>query len=151
MKTYSIREGEHTDLPQVLELIRELAVFERAPNEVTNTLERMLEDGFGAQPIFGFYVAEVEGIIVGLSLFYYRYSTWKGRCLYLEDLIVTQSHRGLGIGSALFDQTVEHGRKSGCVRMNWQVLDWNVEAINFYEKYGASLDGEWVNCSIDLK
>ncbi len=145
-----IREGKKKDLPRVLELIRELAEYERAPDEVTNTVEAMEKDGFGPEPLYGFYVAEdpAEGII-GLALYYYRYSTWKGKRMYLEDIIVTENHRGKGIGKSLFDKVIAKGIDAGCSGMVWQVLDWNEPAIQFYrEVYGANLDGEWINCSI---
>lgn len=145
----TIRQGEEADLPETLELIKELAVFERAPDAVSNTLQQMKKDGFGPNPVYGFFVAEKGGIIIGLSLFYYRYSTWKGKCLYLEDLIVTESERNNGVGADLFDATVKYAKDNDCVRMNWQVLDWNQSAIDFYKKYGAELDGEWINGSLD--
>lgn len=148
--THKIRTGKEEDLPMALKLIRELAVFERAKDEVTNTLDRMRVDGFGPEPVFGFLVAERDSEIIGLSLFYYRYSTWKGRCLYLEDLIVTESERRKGIGTALFERTMELAKEKNCVRMNWQVLDWNEPAINFYRKYHAHLDHEWINCSLPI-
>ena len=154
MKNYqtdiNIRQGTEADLEAIHALIVELAIFEREPNAVTNTVERMKKEGFGDEPAFGFYVAEVDGAIVGLTLFYYRYSTWKGRCLYLEDLIVTESMRGKGIGKLLFERTIQHGKDNNCARMNWQVLDWNTDAIDFYKKYNAELDGEWINGAIDL-
>jgi GNAT superfamily N-acetyltransferase len=146
----SIRKGTKADLPAALELIKELALFEKAPQEVTNTLSMMEEDGFGANPIFGYILAEVDGAIIGMSLYYYRYSTWKGKRLYLEDLIVTESKRGLGIGKLLFEETIEIAKKTNCTGMMWQVLDWNEPAINFYKKYNAHFDGEWVNCSLNL-
>lgn len=137
-------------MPSVLELIRELAVFEKAPNAVTNTLEMMERDGFGDKPIYGLFVAEnADNEIVGISLYYTRYSTWKGPCMYLEDLIVTESERGNGYGKALFDATYEEAQKLGMPYMMWQVLDWNQPAIDFYETYGATFDGEWVNCTVD--
>lgn len=145
----SIREGVREDLPRVLELVKELALFERAPHEVTNTLEMMEHDGFGPAPIFGFFVAERGGRIVGLSLYYWRYSTWKGKRLYLEDIIVTESERGHGIGKLLFDTTMKKAIDENCTGMMWQVLDWNEPAIAFYKKYGAKLDGEWVNCHLE--
>ena len=145
-----IREGTIDDLPRALELIRELAEFERAPHEVTNTVEMMQEDGFGEKPIFGFYVAEKEGTIVGLSLYFYRYSTWKGKKLYLEDIIVTEKERGNGIGKELFDQTVRKAKMDNCMGMSWQVLNWNEPAIEFYrKKYNCSFDDEWINCKLD--
>lgn len=144
-----IRKGRKDDLEKVLELVKELAAFERAPEQVTNTLELMEKDGFGASPIFGFFVAENENAIVGLSLYYWRYSTWKGKRLYLEDIIVTESERGKGIGKKLFDRTMQHALDEDCSGMMWQVLDWNEPAIKFYENYGASLSNEWINCSLE--
>ena len=146
----TIRTGIKADLPRVLELIKELALYEKAPHEVTNTLELMEQDGFGPNPIYGFFVAEnSQNHIVGLSLYYWRYSTWKGKRLYLEDIIVTESERGNGIGKLLFDRTMQHALDTNCTGMMWQVLDWNEPAINFYKKYGSKLDGEWVNCHLE--
>jgi GNAT superfamily N-acetyltransferase len=144
-----IRKGEKSDLPRVLELVKELAEFERAPHEVTNTVERMEKDGFGPDPIYGFFVAENENGIVGLSLFYWRYSTWKGKRLYLEDIIVTETERGKQIGTLLFEQTMHHSLKEGCSGMMWQVLDWNEPAITFYKKYGSLIQDEWMNCTLE--
>ncbi len=145
----TIRPGIKTDLPRVLELIRELAAFEKAPHEVINTVALMEQDGFGANPIYGFFVAEADDRIVGISLYYWRYSTWKGKRLYLEDIIVTESERGKGIGKLLFDRTMQHTLDQNCSGMMWQVLDWNEPAINFYKKYGSRLDNEWVNCTLE--
>ncbi|MBA4057555.1 MAG: GNAT family N-acetyltransferase [Marivirga sp.] len=145
----TIRNGKKADLPHVLELIKELATFEKAPHEVINTVELMEQDGFGPNPIYGFFVAELEGSIVGISLYYWRYSTWKGKRLYLEDIIVTEKVRGKGIGKLLFDRTMQHTLDQNCSGMMWQVLDWNEPAINFYKKYGSKLDGEWVNCTLE--
>lgn len=145
----NIRIGTKADLPRVLELVKELAEFERAPHEVTNTVAMMEEDGFGENPIFGFFVAEDKSRIVGLSLYYWRYSTWKGKRLYLEDIIVTESERGKGVGKKLFDRTLQHTLDEKCTGMLWQVLDWNTPAIEFYKKYGASLSQEWINCSLE--
>ena len=133
----------------MLELIRELAAYERAPHEVTNTVERLEQDGFGEHPVYGFFVAEVEHNVVGLSLYYWRYSTWKGKRLYLEDIIVTESQRGKGAGKLLFDRTMRKALEENCTGMMWQVLEWNEPAINFYKKYGSKLDGEWVNCNLE--
>jgi GNAT superfamily N-acetyltransferase len=144
-----IREGRIEDLPKVLELVKELAAYERAPEQVINTVAAMEIDGFGPNPIFGFFVAENDNGIVGLSLFYWRYSTWKGKRLYLEDIIVTEAERGKGMGKLLFDRTLQHALDENCSGMMWQVLDWNEPAINFYRKYGASLSNEWVNCSLE--
>lgn len=146
----TIRIGTKTDLPRVLELIKELALYERAPHEVTNTVERMEIDGFGPNPIYGLFVAENERGIVGISIYYWRYSTWKGKRLYLEDIIVTEKERGGGIGKLLFDRTMQHAMDEQCTGMLWQVLEWNEPAINFYKKYySAKLDGEWINCSLE--
>jgi GNAT superfamily N-acetyltransferase len=147
----TIRNGKKADLPRVLELVKELALFEKAPHEVTNTIELMEHDGFGPDPVYGFFVAENNEGIVGLSLYYWRYSTWKGRRLYLEDIIVTESQRGKGVGKLLFDRTMQHSLDENCTGMMWQVLDWNEPAINFYKKYNAKLDGEWINCHLERK
>ncbi len=146
----TIREGIKADLPQVLKLIKELAAYEKAADQVENTVEMMEKDGFGDNPIFGFYVAvNDQNNIIGISLYYYRYSTWKGKRLYLEDIVVTENERGSGIGKQLFDKTIRKGVDENCSGMVWQVLDWNEQAINFYKKYyKAHLDGEWINCSI---
>jgi GNAT superfamily N-acetyltransferase len=148
----TIREGKKEDLPQVLKLIKELAAYEKAEDQVDNTVEMMEKDGFGSNPLYGLFVAENDkGAIVGISLYYYRYSTWKGRRLYLEDIVVTESERGSGIGKLLFDRTIQKGHDENCSGMVWQVLDWNEAAINFYKKYyNANLDSEWINCSIEL-
>ena len=148
-KALTIRSGTKDDLPRVLELIKELAEFERAADQVINTVEMLEKDGFGAQPIYGFFVAENSNGIVGLSLFYWRYSTWKGKRLWLEDIIVTQSERGGGIGKQLFDRTMKHTLDEKCSGMMRQVLDWNEPAINFYKKYGAKIGGEWYNCVLE--
>ena len=144
-----VREGTKADLPRVLELIKELAIFEKAPHEVTNTLAQLENDGFGSNPIYGFFVAENEHGIVGISLYYWRYSTWKGKRLYLEDIIVTEDQRGKGIGKLLFDRTMQHSLEQKCSGMMWQVLDWNTPAIEFYQKYGATIQGEWMNCTLE--
>lgn len=150
MSNISIRIGTKQDLPRVLELIKELAEYERAPLEVTNTVEQMEKDGFEPNPIYGLFVAENESGIVGISLYYWRYSTWKGKRLYLEDIVVTEKERGQGAGKLLFDRTLQHALDENCTGMMWQVLDWNEPAINFYKKYyNAKLDGEWINCSLE--
>ncbi len=147
----NIRNTEKSDLPRLLELINELALFEKAPQEVINTVEMMKKDGFGDQKIFDSFVAELDGQIIGAAITYYRYSTWKGKCLYLEDLIVSESYRGLGAGKLLFEHCIQFGKSTNCRRMVWQVLDWNEPALHFYKKYGAHLDSEWINGSLDLK
>ncbi len=144
-----IREGTQQDLPRVLDLIMELATYENASHEVINTVEQLRKDGFGLNPIYGFFVAENERGIVGLSLYYWRYSTWKGKRLFLEDLIVSEKERGSGIGKLLFDRTMRKSLEENCSGMMWQVLEWNEPAINFYKKYGAKFDDEWTNCTLD--
>ena len=145
----NIRIGEKKDLPRVLELVKELATYEKAPHEVINTVALMEQDGFGAHPIYGFFVAENEAGIVGISLYYWRYSTWKGKRLYLEDIIVTEKERGSGIGKLLFDRTMQKALEEDCSGMMWQVLEWNEPAINFYKKYDVKLDDEWTNCTLE--
>ena len=146
-----IRRGVKEDLPKALDLIRELAEYEKELDNVSNTVQMMEEDGFGDTPVFGFFVAEdSHKNIVGLALYYYKYSTWKGKRLYLEDLIVTQRERGKGIGKQLFNAVIVQGKTTGCSGMSWQVLNWNEPAINFYDKYyNAAFDSEWVNCRIE--
>ncbi|AXE18055.1 GNAT family N-acetyltransferase [Runella rosea] len=146
----TIRRGTAEDVPQAFELVQELALYEKAPEQVTNTPEMMLKDGFGPEPIFGLFVAEVDGKVVGISLYYYRYSTWKGKRLYLEDIVVTESMRGYGLGKQLFDVTVEEAKNTQCTGMMWQVLDWNEPAIQFYKKYGTRFDEGWINCHLDF-
>jgi ribosomal protein S18 acetylase RimI-like enzyme len=146
----TIRDGRKEDLPAVFLLIKELAEFERAPHEVTNSVKQLEIDGFGPFPAFGFIVAENEKGIVGLSLYYYRYSTWKGKRLYLEDIIVTASERGKGIGRSLFLETMKKTVNDKCVGMTWQVLDWNEPAIAFYKAFGSRLDEEWINCHLEI-
>jgi GNAT superfamily N-acetyltransferase len=146
----TLRRGIEADLPQVLALIQELAEYERAPEAVTNTLAAMQHDGFGPAPIFGFFVLENrEQKIIGLALYYTAYSTWKGRMLYLEDLVVTETARRGGYGRLLFDAVVAEARGTGAVRMKWQVLDWNEPAIAFYQKLGATIENEWLNGNLD--
>lgn len=143
-----IRRGTVDDLPQVYALIQELAEYERAPQEVTNTLEEMERDGFGENPIYKFFVAENEEGVVGIALYYTAYSTWKGRMLFLEDLVVTEKLRRAGIGRRLFDAVAQEAKDTGAKRFKWQVLEWNEPAIAFYKKIGADLDGEWINCNM---
>jgi len=144
----AIRKGNIDDLPQVHALIRELAEFERAPQEVTNTLEDMERDGFGENPIYKFFVAESAEGIVGIALYYIAYSTWKGRMLFLEDLVVTERMRRAGIGRQLFKAVAQEAKETGVKRFKWQVLEWNEPAIAFYKKIGANLDSEWINCNM---
>lgn len=143
--SFTIRKGEKSDCLRVIELIKELAIFERAEQEMTLGLSELEEDGFGKDPIYSMFVAEQNDSLIGVALFYEKYSTWKGRCVYLEDLIVTESARGIGAGKALFESVIKEAKARNSGRMEWQVLDWNQGAIDFYKSYGAELDGEWVN------
>lgn len=145
-----VRQGTEQDLPDALRLIIELAIYEKQPDAVLATVDSMREDGFGENPVFGFFVAEVAGEIVGISLYYDRYSTWRGRVLFLDDLIVTETSRGNGVGKALFDRTLKKARDEGYRGMAWQVLDWNEPAINFYRKYDAELEAGWLNCRLPV-
>lgn len=151
LTTYQLRRGREEDLPRVLALIQELAVYERAPDAVTNTLNMMRHDGFGPTPIFGFFVLESGADLLGLALYYTAYSTWKGRMLYLEDLVITEPARRGGYGRLLFDAVVAEARRTGAQRLKWQVLDWNAPAIQFYQKLGAELDGEWLNGNLSAQ
>lgn len=147
---FIIRKGEEKDLPEVLDLIKELAAFEKMPDEVDNTVELMREHGFGKEPIFGFEVAEKDGKIVGTAIYYTKYSTWKGRKFYLEDLIVTETERGNKVGKALFERCLELAKKAGAHSMLWQVIDWNEPAIKFYKKYDTEFTSVWIDCSLDV-
>jgi len=144
----NIRKAVKEDCPRLLELITELAIYEKAPNDVTVTPEHFVESGFGAHPVWWAFVAEVDGRLEGFALYYVRYSTWKGQAMYLEDIIVTESMRGKKLGKLLFDRLIEEAKEKKWSRIIWQVLDWNEPAINFYKKYNASFDHEWVNCSL---
>jgi len=144
----NIRKSRKEDMPSVLELIRELALFEKAPQEVTNTVEDMLQDGFNEHPIFKCLVAETENKIVGMAIYYTKYSTWKGKGIYLDDIVVTESMRSKGIGKLLFDAVIEESKIAGANQLHWQVLDWNEPAISFYKKYKPSFDDEWINCKL---
>ncbi len=149
-----LRKAVHQDCERMMELIKELAIFEKAPDEVTVTLEHFIETGFGKNPVWQAIVAfdpeDKNERIIGISLYYKRYSTWKGLRLYLEDLIVTEEWRGRGVGKMLFDYTIGEAKRLNISGVMWQVLDWNKPAIDFYKKYGAEISGEWLNCSLQL-
>lgn len=151
MEQIIIRKAIQEDCEPMLELIKELADYEKALHEVTLTLDQFIEDGFGKSPVWGAFVAEFNGEIVGISLYYDRYSTWKGRRLYLEDLVVTENLRGKQIGKKLFEATMEYGKSNQYSGMVFQVLNWNEPAINFYKKYSPKFDDEWLNVSIEFK
>ena len=142
---YSIRDAKASDMEQVRWLIQELATFEKEANAVEVTVEDLIRDGFGEKPLFHCFVAEADGALVGMALIYPRYSTWKGPVIHLEDLIVTEEMRGKGLGNDLLKEVVRYGARLGVKRISWEVLDWNEPALNFYRKYDAVLDGEWLN------
>lgn len=140
---FEIRNATKNDMPQVLHLINELAIFEKEPEAVEVTAEDLQNDGFGEHPAFHCFVAEVNSKIEGIALIYNRYSTWKGKILHLEDLIVSKSMRGTGLGTALLDEVIKYGHHLGVKRINWEVIDWNEKAITFYEKKGAKVMRDW--------
>ena len=138
-----IRKALKKDMPCMLDLIQELAIFEKEPDAVVVTVDDLVRDGFSEQPLFQCFVAEVENEIIGMALFYYRYSTWKGKTIDLEDLIVKESKRGTGAGFALYKEIIQQGKAENVRRIEWNVLDWNTPAIDFYEKSGAKVLGDW--------
>jgi GNAT superfamily N-acetyltransferase len=146
--SFIIRKGKKKDMPSVLKLINELAVFEKEPDAVEVLLKNLEYDGFGLDPLFKTYVAEIDNKIVGMALFYPRYSTWKGATIHLEDLIVTKAMRGLNIGTALYKKVLEYAFNKKVRRVEWVVLDWNTTAIKFYEKSGATVLRNWDTAQI---
>jgi len=145
-----VRRAVKEDCARLLELVNELAVYEKAPQEVTVTLEHFMESGFGEKPVWWGFVAEEDDVILGFILYYIRYSTWKGQRMYLEDFLVTEKARGKGVGKLLFDRLIEEAKEKKFSGIVWQVLEWNEPAINFYKKYDTKFDDEWVNCSIEV-
>lgn len=145
----TIREASKDDMPAVLELIKELAVFEKEPDAVIVTAEDLKRDGFGENPAFKCFVAEVDGEIQGMALIYFRYSTWKGKTVHLEDLIVREEFRGRGLGNALYRRVIEYAREQGVKRTEWVVLDWNTPARDFYERSGATVFTDWCTVQMD--
>jgi GNAT superfamily N-acetyltransferase len=147
-----IRKAIQEDCSSMMQLIHELAVYEKAPQEVTVDFDHFVESGFGENPVWYAFVAEADNKVVGFALYYIRYSTWKGQRMYLEDILVNEPWRGKGIGKLLFDQLLEEAKEKNLKGMVWQVLEWNEPAINFYKKYkGVIFDNEWVNCSLPIK
>lgn len=140
---FTIRKAKKEDMSAVFQLIKDLAIFEKEPDAVDITIHDLERDGFGDIPQFECFVGEIDHNIEGIALFYNRYSTWKGRALHLEDLIVREDKRGLGLGTALLDEVVKYGHQLGVKRINWEVLDWNEPAITFYEKKGAKVMRDW--------
>ncbi len=154
----NIRAAKREDCKRIFELVNELALYEKAPDEVTVSLEHFTDSGFGSKPVWWALVAEapsdlekgVGGEVIGFALYYIRFSTWKGQRMYLEDLLVTEKMRGKGVGKLLFDELIEEAKRQKFSGIVWQVLDWNEPGINFYKKYNAVFDGGWLNCSIGV-
>ena len=146
----AIRKATNSDMLQVLELIKELAVFEKEPDAVEVTVEELEKDGFGADPLFTCFVAEYHEEIVGMAFVYFRYSTWKGRTVHLEDLVVKEKMRGKGVGNALYTEVIKYAYDQGVKRLNWVVLGWNKGAIRFYERSGATIMDEWWQVEMDV-
>ena len=138
-----IRKGKKQDMPAILELIKELAIFENEPHAVVVSVADLVRDGFGESPLFTTFVAEDQNVIIGTALFYYRFSTWKGKTIHLEDLIVTESQRGTGAGFKLYTEVIKEGKRENVRRIEWNVLDWNTPAIDFYKKSGAKVVEDW--------
>lgn len=145
----NIRRGKSEDMEGVLALIQELADFENEPQAVLVTVDDLIRDGFGENPLFHVFVAEVEKEIVGIALYYYRYSTWKGKIIHLEDLVVKDKMRGTGLGYALYSEIIKQGKRDNVRRIDWHVLDWNTGAIDFYEKTGAKVLKNWYLAQMD--
>lgn len=149
---FNIRRAQREDCSAMLELIHELAVYEKAPDEVTVDPLHFEESGFGLNPVWWAFVVEnQEKKVVAFALYYIRYSTWKGQVMYLEDILVTETMRGKGIGKMLIERLIQEAKEKGFKRIAWQVLDWNEPAINFYKKFGAKFDPEWVNVTIETQ
>ncbi|GIV26466.1 MAG: N-acetyltransferase [Bacteroidia bacterium] len=146
MKDIIIRKGTVDDIPKALDLVIELAIYEKAPNEVEVSVEEMTKNF--EEKVFDFFVAEYENEIVGIALYYYKYSTWKGRCIYLDDIIVTEKHRNKGIGMQLMKAVIDLAKQERVRKLEWQVLKWNTPAIEFYKKLNTVFDDEWLNCKL---
>lgn len=147
----TIRKSTKEDMPAVHQLISELALYEKAPHEVTNTVEDMIRDGFSEHPIFHCLVAEINNEVKGMAIYFIKYSTWKGKGIYLDDIVITEPMRGKGIGKLLFDAVIKESKLMNAKQLHWQVLDWNEPAINFYKKFDANFDPEWINCKLQFE
>lgn len=145
-----VRKGIKKDLPEVLELIKELAKYEKALDQVSNSVGRLEEDGFGESPVYDLFIAEIDNKIVGMAITFFRYSTWKGKNLYIEDLIINEKFRREGIGLKIFEELKKFAKNRSCVGISLQVLDWNKIGINFYKKLNMKFDKEWINCNLNL-
>jgi GNAT superfamily N-acetyltransferase len=145
---YIIRKAVKSDAPAILRLVKELATYEKEPDAVEVTIAEMEADGFGPNAVYSAYVAEIDGTIVGMALYYVKYSTWKGKAIYLDDIVVTEKHRRSGIGGKLFEEIVKAAKLLGVRKIDWQVLHWNEPAIEFYKKYNTVFSKEWVNCTL---
>jgi GNAT superfamily N-acetyltransferase len=148
--TATIRRATLADCPRMMELVKELALYERAPDQVTVAMEHFEHSGFGPHPVWWAFVAEENGVVQGFALYYIRYSTWKGQRMYLEDILVTEQARGRGLGALLMNALIQEAKNKGFTGITWQVLEWNEPAFNFYRKFNATLDPEWVNATIEL-
>jgi|SRR6185312_2435035 len=145
---YMIRKAVKGDVYAILGLVKELAAYEKEPDAVEVTVAEMEADGFGPNAIYSAYVAEIDGNVVGMALYYIKYSTWKGKAIYLDDIIVTEKHRRSGIGGKLFEEVVKAAKQIGVRKIDWQVLHWNEPAIQFYKKYNTVFSKEWANCTL---
>ncbi|MHA8098655.1 GNAT family N-acetyltransferase [Aquirufa aurantiipilula] len=150
MEQIEIRKAGLEDVPAMFSLVKELALFEKAPDEVNSSLEDYIQNGFQENPIFASNLIFYQGNLAGFSLWYYRFSTWKGKRFYLEDLFIKEEYRSLGLGKMLLDEAVLEAKRMNCTGMMWQVLDWNEPAIQFYQKYGVKFDAGWLNVHLDL-
>ena len=147
----TIRRAVKEDGQAIMQLIKELALYEKAPEEVTIDFDHFIESGFGDKPVWWAFVAEtLEKQVIGFALYYIRFSTWKGQRLYLEDIVVNEKYRGQSVGSLLLDRLIVEAKEKKFTGMMWQVLDWNEPAINFYKKYNAKMDGSWINCGLEV-
>lgn len=152
MNSIIIREAVKEDCKRLMELICELAVYEKAPDEVTVSLEHFVESGFGEKPVWWAFVTEVDQVVQGFAIYFIRYRTWKGQYMFLEDFVVAENFRGKGLGKLLFDKLIEVAKERKFKGMVWQVFDWNEPAINFYKKYdGVTFSAEWLDCALPFE